>query len=83
MDLKKSENTVTEERNQRMRMVTALQSNSQKLQEIEDRLRRTEEHSTENKNALTQLISHTKNVERAVNMGQQEILAKKDSQTQK
>ncbi len=32
MDLKKCENTVMEERNQRMRMVNALQANSAKLQ---------------------------------------------------
>ena len=34
-------------------------------------MRRTEDSSKENKNALSQLISHTKNVERAVTMSQQ------------
>ena len=42
-----------------------------KLSELEERMRRTEDSSKENKNALSQLISHTKNVERAVTMSQQ------------
>ena len=47
------------------------------------RLTRTEEAARDNKAALTQLISHTKNVERAVTMSQQDILAKKETQVQK
>ena len=42
-----------------------------KISELEERMRRTEDSSKENKNALSQLISHTKNVERAVTMSQQ------------
>ena len=42
-----------------------------KLHDLEERIRRTEDSSKENKNALSQLISHTKNVERAVTMSQQ------------
>ena len=38
---------------------------------ISRKLRRTEGSSKENKNALAQLISHTKNVERAVTLSQQ------------
>ena len=37
-----------------------------KLADIEDRVRRAEDNGKENKSALAQLISHTKNVERAV-----------------
>ena len=48
-----------------------------------NRLKRTEEAARENKTALTQLISHTKNVERAVTMSQQDILTKKETQVQK
>ena len=47
------------------------------------RLKRTEEAARENKTALSQLISHTKNVERAVTMSQQDILTKKETQVQK
>ncbi len=53
------------------------------MQEIEDRLRRAEGYSEENKSSLSQLILHTKNVERAVNMGQQDIMAKKEQQGQR
>ena len=48
-----------------------------------NRLKRPEEAARENKTALTQLISHTKNVERAVTMSQQDILTKKETQVQK
>ena len=37
----------------------------------------------ENKNALGQLISHTKNVERAVTMNQQDLMARKEAQAVK
>ena len=47
------------------------------------RLKRTEEAARDNKTALSQLISHTKNVERAVTMSQQDILTKKETQVQK
>jgi len=37
----------------------------------------------ESKNALVQLITHTKNVERAITMGQQDGQIKKDMEAQK
>merc|ERR1719369_589119 len=51
-----------------------------RITEVEERLRRVEDSSKENKNALSQLISHTKNVERAVTMSQQDMMAKKEQQ---
>ena len=45
-----------------------------KLTDIEDRVRRVEDSSKENKSALAQLISHTKNVERAVTLSQQDMV---------
>ena len=68
-----------------------------KLHDIEERIRRTEDSSKENKSALgklrltirnwlkyyllpAQLISHTKNVERAVTMSQQDMVSKKEQQ---
>ena len=87
MEMKKQEQTILEERNQRMRMETVISGTwvefkitdlflfwkgaVNKLSELEERMRRTEDSSKENKNALSQLISHTKNVERAVTMSQQ------------
>lgn len=47
------------------------------------RVRTAENNARENKAALGQLIMHTKNVERAVNVSQQEIVAKKEQQAQK
>ena len=78
MELKKCEHSLQEERSQRMRMGTTLQNVTMKVTESEDRLRRTEDHGKENKNALGQLISHTKNVERAVTLSQQDINSKKE-----
>jgi len=48
-----------------------------------NRLKRTEDAARENKTALSQLISHTKNVERAVTMSQQDVITKKEQQVQK
>ena len=41
------------------------------MTDMEERVRRAEEAAKENKSALAQLISHTKNVERAVTLSQQ------------
>ena len=43
-------------------------------------MRRAEDSSKENKSALAQLISHTKNVERAVTLSQQDMVTKKEQQ---
>ena len=50
---------------------------------MDGRLKRAEDISGQNKSALAQLIGHTKNVEKAVTSGQQDILNKKDQQSQK
>ncbi len=83
MDMKKLEHTLLDERTQRQRMSSALQASTAKVTELEERLRRCESHAKDNKGALGQLISHTKNVERAVNLTQQEIVTKKEQQQQK
>lgn len=83
MEMKKKDSMLMEEKNARMRAEQSLQGCVDKLADTEDRLRRTEESSRENKNALAQLISHTKNVERAVTMSQQDIVAKKEAQAAK
>ena len=63
-----------------MRLETALTGAANKIGDMEERLRRAEDSSKENKSALSQLISHTKNVERAVTMGQQDMVAKREAQ---
>lgn len=83
MELKKCDQSLMEERNQRMRLTTTLQTSTSKIAELEDRLRRTETHAKDNKAALVTMISHVKNVERAVTLGQQDIMAKKEVQGQK
>lgn len=72
-----------EEKNARMRAEQAVQTCTERLLDVEDRLRLTEQSSRENKNALAQLISHTKNVERAVTMNQQDLLQRKEAQALK
>jgi len=83
MQMKKQEQAVAEERNQRMRMESVINGAVNKLSEVEERLRRAEDSGKENKSALSQLISHTQNVERAVIAGQQDMVAKKEQQGKK
>ena len=51
--------------------------------DMDDRLKRVEVMSKENKDFLKQLVTHTQEVERAVTMNQQEILRKKEAQATK
>ena len=83
MDMKKLESNLVEERNQRIRAETTASESANKVLELQEGVRRVEDSSRENKNALNQLISHTKNVERAVTMNQQDLLNRKDQQSQK
>ena len=80
MEMKKHEQTILEERNQRLRLEQALNGAVNKLTDMEDRVRRAEDNGKENKSALAQLISHTKNVERAVTLSQQDMASKKEQQ---
>ena len=72
-----------EEKTARMRAEQGLQDFTEKMVDMEDRLKHVEQGSRENKNALAQLISHTKNVERAVTMNQQDLLQRKEAQAAK
>ena len=83
MELKKKDTMLMEEKNARMRSEQVLQNVGERLLDVEDRLKRVEDSSRENKNALAQLISHTKNVERAVTMNQQDLLQRKEQQAAK
>ena len=83
MDMKKLESNLAEERNQRIRAETIASESANKVLELQEGVRRVEDSSRENKNALNQLISHTKNVERAVTMNQQDLLNRKEQQSQK
>ncbi len=83
MDMKKLEQTLIDERSQRQRMASALQAATAKVNELEDRLRATEIHARENKAALATLVGHTRNVERAVTAGQQDLVQRKEQQAAK
>ena len=69
-----------EEKNARIKVEQQLLNCIERLVETEERIRRIEGSSRENKNALGQLISHTKNVERAVTMNQQDMMQRKEAQ---
>jgi chromosome segregation ATPase len=83
VEIKKHEQLIAEERNQRMRMESVVNGAVNKQGELEERLRRNEDSCKENKSALSQLISHTQNVERAVISGQQDMVTKKEQQGKK
>ena len=83
MEMKKMESSLNDERNQRIRAETTLAVSATKVIELQDHVRKVEDSARENKTALNQLISHTKNVERAVTMNQQDLLAKKDQEVNK
>ena len=83
MEFKKKDSLLLEEKTARMRAEQGLQDFTEKMVDMEDRLKHVEQGSRENKNALAQLISHTKNVERAVTMNQQDLLQRKEAQAAK
>ena len=83
MEFKKKDSLLMEEKTARMRAEQGLQDFTEKMVDMEDRLKHVEQGSRENKNALAQLISHTKNVERAVTMNQQDLLQRKEAQAAK
>ena len=72
-----------DEKSARMKAEQTVQSCVERLLDVEDRLKRVEASARENKNALAQLISHTKNVERAVTMNQQDLMQRKEAQAAK
>ena len=81
--MKKIEHAMNEEKNKKIRIETNMSAINAKVLEVEERLVMTGEAARENKSALSQLISHTKNVERAVTMNQKDVVAKKDAHLQK
>ena len=83
MELRKKDGMIMEEKKARMKVEQAVQTCVERLMDVEDRLKHVENSSRENKNALAQLISHTKNVERAVTMNQQDLMQRKEAQATK
>jgi len=83
MEMRKKDGMLVDEKNARMKVEQTLLNCMERLVETEERLKRVESSSRENKNALGQLISHTKNVERAVTMNQQDLMARKEAQAVK
>ena len=80
LEMRKKDGMLIEEKNARIKVEQQLLNCIERLVETEERIRRIEGSSRENKNALGQLISHTKNVERAVTMNQQDMMQRKEAQ---
>ena len=83
MEMRKKDGMLVDEKNARLKVEQTLLNCMERLAETEERLKRVEGSSRENKNALGQLISHTKNVERAVTMNQQDLIGRKEAQAAK
>ena len=83
LEMRKKDGMLIDEKNARLKVEHQLLNCIERLAETEERIKRMESSSRENKNALGQLISHTKNVERAVTMNQQDLMARKEAQAVK
>ena len=83
LEMRKKDGMLIEEKNARIKVEQRLLNCMERLVETEERIKRIEGSSRENKNALGQLISHTKNVERAVTMNQQDMMQRKEAQAHK
>ena len=71
---------LSQERDSRTAVEGTIRSVQSLVTEVDNRVRRSEESLRENQNAIQQLLSHTRNVEKAVTAGQQDILARRDQQ---
>ena len=80
LEMRKKDGMLIEEKNARVKVEQRLLNCMERLAETEERIKRIEGSSRENKMALGQLISHTKNVERAVTMNQQDMMQRKEAQ---
>ncbi|XP_037094230.1 putative leucine-rich repeat-containing protein DDB_G0290503 [Pollicipes pollicipes] len=78
VNVKKNEHSLMEERDTRGRLEMAMRATQGKMAELDDRLGRTEAALKESRNAIQSLVTHTKNVERAVMTSSGETMERRD-----
>ena len=80
---KRSEDILREERDSRQQLSDAIRISNDLITQLSSRIKETEDKIEEEKASLNALFSHTKNVEKTVVQSQQEIIQKRDVQTQR
>ncbi|KAG7173022.1 putative trichohyalin-like 3 [Homarus americanus] len=83
MNVKRNEMGLVEEKEARTRLENTFRQSQNKNYEYEDRMRRCEEALKENRNAVQQMVSHTKSIERAISTSQQEQMERRGNSAQK
>lgn len=78
--IRRNEDIIREERSSRGQIENSLRGANDLISQLSLRLQRTEDRLTEEKTAVSALISHQKSVEHAVIGSQQEILSRRDLQ---
>ncbi|XP_076458834.1 uncharacterized protein LOC143292443 isoform X2 [Babylonia areolata] len=79
----RNEQSIRDEKQARMQLDSSIHIVNDLISQLANRIRTAEEKLTEEKSALSSLLSHTKGVEQAVLASQQELQTKKDSQGNK
>ena len=80
MEMRKKDGLLEDEKNARTKVEQQLSSCNEQLEETKSCMKRVEAASMENMKKIGQLISHNKNVERAVTMNAQDLVNGKEGQ---
>ncbi|XP_048759107.2 serine/arginine repetitive matrix protein 2-like isoform X4 [Ostrea edulis] len=80
---RRNEEVLREEKGSRHNLESAMKINNELITQLSARIKDAEEKLSEEKTALSSLVNHTKGVEQAVKSSQNELIAKKDVQSQK
>ena len=72
-----------DDRNSRLQMETSLRASNDLVNQLMDRLQRTEGKLQEEHSTVVALVNHTKNIEQSILGSQQELLSRREMQTNK
>nr|XP_034318084.1 neurofilament heavy polypeptide isoform X8 [Crassostrea gigas] len=80
---RRNDEVLREEKGSRHNLESAMKINNELITQLSARIKEAEDKLSEEKSALSSLVNHTKGVEQAVKSSQNELIAKKDIQSQK
>jgi hypothetical protein len=83
MGVKKAESGMQEEMSVRSRTDSQIRQMTSQITDMDGRVRRAEDMARESKDSIGQLLNHTRNIEKAVTTGQQDMMSKRDQQMQR
>ena len=83
MGVRKNESMLQEEHNSRARDEGLLRQIQGHVGDLDGRVVRAENMAREGKDSIGQLLNHTRNIEKVVTTGQQDMLSRRDQQVQR